>query len=64
MDKKWKYKIKKSEFPDADGTHLVVMYGFNEYGSFSQRIFKGSYEECLEKKKELEGENEPEAKDS
>lgn len=49
-----KLKVEKSEFPDEEGTHLVVMYSFTPHGLGSKRLFKGSKEACLKKVKELE----------
>lgn len=51
-----KLKIEKSLFPEGKKTHLVVLYSLTEYGIGTKRIFKGSYDECKEYKKELENE--------
>ena len=64
MERNVRLKVEKSEFPDEEGTHLVVMYSFTEHGLATKRLFKGSQKECLEKKKELEGNNEPKRKNS
>lgn len=49
-----KLKIEKSLFPEGNKTHLVVLYSLTEYGIGTKRIFKGTYNECKEYKKELE----------
>ena len=49
-----KLKVEKSQFPDEEGTHLVVLYSNTKYGRGFKRLFKGSYKECQEYKKELE----------
>lgn len=54
LNRKIKLKIEKSEFPDEEGTHLVVQYTATEHGYGYRRLFKGTYKECMEKKKELE----------
>lgn len=64
MERNVRLKVEKSEFPDEEGTHLVVMYSYTEHGLATKRLFKGSHSECLEKKKELEGNNEPKRKNS
>lgn len=64
MERNVRLKVEKSQFPDEDGTHLVVMYSYTEHGLATRRLFKGSHSECLEKKKELEGDNEPKRKNS
>ncbi|MBO7080019.1 MAG: hypothetical protein J6W64_09455 [Bacilli bacterium] len=51
-----KLKIEKSLYPEGNKTHLVVLYSLTEYGIGTKRIFKGSYDECKEYKKELENE--------
>lgn len=59
MERNVRLKVEKSEFPDEEGTHLVVMYSYTEHGLATKRLFKGSQKECMEKKNELEGSNEP-----
>lgn len=54
LDRKIKLKIEKSEFPDEEGTHLLVQYTATEHGYGYRRLFKGTYKECIDKKKELE----------
>ena len=49
-----KLKVEKSMYPDDEGTHLVVLYSNTKYGRGFKRLFKGSYKECQEYKKELE----------
>lgn len=49
-----KLKVEKSMYPDDEGTHLVVLYSNTKYGRGFRRLFKGSYKECQEYKKELE----------
>lgn len=49
-----KLKIEKSLYPEDNKTHLVVMYSHTKYGHGIQRLFKGTYKECKEFKKELE----------
>lgn len=49
-----KYKVEKSMFPENEKTHLVVLYSMSEYGRNIQRVFKGRYQECVNRKKELE----------
>lgn len=45
-----KYKIERSEFPEEDKTHLIIMQSATEgqgFGGFCyKRVFKGSYKEC------------------
>ena len=48
-----KVKVEKSLYPEVDKTHLVVMYSQTLYGSATKRLFKGTYKECQEYKKEL-----------
>lgn len=49
-----KYIIEKSNYPDETGTHLLIMHSSTEYGENYQRVFKGSYKECLLKKEKLQ----------
>lgn len=49
-----KLKVEKSMYPDDEGTHLVVLYSNTKYGRGFRRLFKGSFKECQEYKKELE----------
>lgn len=52
--KKIRFKVEKSEFPDREGTHLLIVQTASEYGWGYRRLFKGTKQECLEKKKEME----------
>ena len=52
-----KYKVEKSEYPEGNKTQLVVMYKTSEHGYNIQRVFKGTYKECIEKSKELKEKN-------
>jgi len=52
-----KYKIVQSNEPDDEGTHIILMESHTKHGYNSGRIFKGTKQECVEKKKELEEEN-------
>lgn len=61
IEKNVKLKVEKSEFPDEEGTHLLVQHSVSNHGYGYRRLFKGTYKECLEKKKELEGKNESKA---
>ena len=49
-----KYIVEKSNYPDQTGTHLLIMHSSTKYGENYQRIYKGSYKECLAKKAKLE----------
>ena len=49
-----KLKVEKSLYPDEEGTHLVVLYSNTKYGRGFKRLFKGSFRECQDYKKELE----------
>ena len=49
-----KYTVEKSNYPDEEGTHLVIMHSVTQYGDSYQRVFKGSRKDCLAKKDELE----------
>ena len=49
-----KLKVERSMYPDDQGTHLVVLYQNTKYGRGFRRLFKGSYKECQEYKKDLE----------
>lgn len=51
-----KIKIEKSKYPEENKTHIVVKYTATKYGLSSGRIFKGSYKECLDFKRNLENE--------
>lgn len=50
MERVIDYKIERSEFPEGDKTHLIIMHSASEgqgFGGFCyKRIFKGSYKEC------------------
>lgn len=48
-----KYKVEKSNYPEGSNKYLVVKYTTSKYGMNIQRVFKGTYKECLEKSKEL-----------
>lgn len=49
-----KYKVERSNYPEDNKTHLVVRYSVSSHGYNIQRVFKGTYKECVNKKKELE----------
>ena len=59
-----KYKVEKSEFPEDNKTHLVVMYSNTMYGVNYQRVFKGTYKECVAKKEELTAEEKNKMKET
>lgn len=48
-----KLKIEKSNFPEGEKTHILVKYNIKENSINIGRIFKGSYSECLNKRREL-----------
>ena len=48
-----KYKVERSKYPEDNKTHLVVRYSVSSHGYNIQRVFKGTYKECVNKKKEL-----------
>ena len=48
-----KYKVEKSKFPEDNKTHLVVRYSTSQYGINYQRVFKGTYKECVATAKKL-----------
>lgn len=50
-----KYKVERSKFPERNKTHLVFRYSVSSHGYNIKRVFKGTYKECIDKKKELEG---------
>lgn len=62
--RKQRLKIEKSEFPDNEGTHLLVLETSSEHGWGYRRLFKGTYQACLKKKKEMEENNESESKNT
>lgn len=47
------YKVEKSKYPEDNKTHLVIRYSTSQYGINYQRVFKGTYKECIMKAKEL-----------
>lgn len=49
-----KLKIERSLYPDGLKTHIVNLISETKRGCNSRRLFKGSYKECREFKKELE----------
>ena len=49
-----KYKIEKSNEPNDEGTHIIVHETESLSGFNFQKVFKGSYQECCSKKKQLE----------
>lgn len=49
-----KFRIEKSIEPDDEGTHIVVHETESLNGFNFQRVFKGTYQECCLKKKQLE----------
>ena len=52
--KKLRFKVQKSLEPDEEGTHIVVSETESEHGYGYRRLFKGKYQECIEKKREME----------
>lgn len=51
---KSKYIISKSNYPNDDGTHVVFYESETLNGVGYKRVFKGSYKECQNFKKERE----------
>lgn len=51
---KSRYVVEKSRFPDDDGTHIVFYESKTLGGSCYKRVFKGTFRECQEFKKERE----------
>ena len=51
---KEKYKVVPSKEPDGKLTYIVVYESETTQGCNYQRVFKGNYRECLNKKDELE----------
>ena len=51
---KSRYVVEKSKFPDDDGTHVVFYESETLGGSCYKRVFKGTFRECQEFKKERE----------
>lgn len=49
-----KYIVEKSNYPDDNGTHILIMHSSTPHGENYQRIFKGSHKECLAKKEKLQ----------
>lgn len=49
-----KFKVEKSQYPEDAKTHLVIMKSNSKYGINYQRVFKGTWKECVAKKKEFE----------
>lgn len=62
--RKQRLKIKKSEFPDNEGTHILILETSTEHGWGYRRIFKGTYQSCLDKRKEMEENNESKSKNT
>lgn len=54
---KVKYIVIPSNEPNDEGTHIVLRESHTKYGHSYGRVFKGTKQECVEKKKELEEEN-------
>ena len=50
-----KYKVERSKYPERNKTHLVFRYSVSSHGYNIKRVFKGTYKECIEKAKELNG---------
>lgn len=48
------FVVEKSKYPEDKKTHLVIMKSFTEHGLNEQRIFKGTYQECVNEKKRIE----------
>lgn len=48
-------KVEKSNYPEGEKTHILVMESSTNRGFNYQRIFKGTKEECIQKKNEIEG---------
>ena len=54
MMKYVKYKVERSKYPEGNKNHLVFRYSVSSHGYNIKRVFKGTYKECIDKKKELE----------
>lgn len=52
--RKCKLRIEKSGFPEKEKDHILILESMTNHGWNYKRIFKGTKEECLEKKKEME----------
>ncbi len=57
--RKVKFRIEKSLYPEETNTHILVMESSTEHGWNFEGIFKGTKQECIEKKKEMGNKNEP-----
>lgn len=49
-----KLKIEKSKFPNEDGNYVIFLQTETTHGSSWRRIFKGSWKDCTNYKKQLE----------
>ena len=47
---KSKYVIERSKEPDQEGTHILWYESETEHGCSFKRVFKGTYQQCLEEK--------------
>lgn len=52
MKKEIKYYIKKSLFPDENGTYILWKHSKSSRGESWRGMFKGTRKDCLLKKKE------------
>lgn len=50
-----KYKVERSKYPEGNKTHIVFRYSVSNHGYNIKRVFKGTYKECIEKARELNG---------
>ncbi len=48
-----KYVIQKSKEPDDEGDYVLFHETSSKRGMNCQRVFKGTYKECLERKREI-----------
>ena len=52
-----KYKVIRSQEPDERGTHLVIHETRSIRGYNCQRVYKGTFKECIKQKNALTEEN-------
>jgi len=57
MERKIKFRVEPSKYPEGENTHILVLESSTEHGWNFEGIFKGTKKECVDKKKELEGNN-------
>lgn len=62
IKRKVNLRVEKSLYPEGENTHILVLESSTEHGWNFEGIFKGTKKECIEKKKELEENNEPKRK--